>query len=514
MLLPRVLIADDEPLKRRRYSSLVLEPERPLPGIAPLVTTVADRDRAAELLREAWKNGYGFDLLVADLFFPSAEDGKTLITAIADGQLGFRPEDLDVVVVSQQSDAEEHLSFLRAMQLRWSSVGEGVSGFDLELRGRESEWKEHEDHFAGNVWNKIINRLRKRAHRGVLPPATDDSGRGFLTTDNSLRGRIHKLAAYLKKGIPITLVGPPGVAKSQLARDLHNLSGRKGNFAAINLAAFPRELFAGELFGHEKGAYTGAITSQKGKLEDVGEGTVFFDEFDKIDSASQKVLLQVLQEGIFYRLGSQKPCSLKGARIIALNATREEFEARVRRGDVDEAVKSRLFAGEQLTISPLYMRPADVSLLIRHFWKNLGRGAIDEGAVEVLKDHLIAYKKDGRWLYNRVVALDAWVPAGQAASRAMAVAALPAEEAKVAEVELQKDTFRNRVLHAEFSAALAAIDPHLEDPWPVFSAAILERISHFIPPGDPDFVARSWREHQSICRICSETGALAGLGVR
>lgn len=516
-LLPRVLIADDDERKRRRYTSLVLEPERPLRGITPLVASVADRGRAAELLREAWRSGYGFDLLVADLFFPSAEDGKAFLATIADGDLGFGPEELDVVVVSQQSDAEEHLTFLHAMQHRWSSAGDGAPGFDLELRGRDdAEWEEHERRFAGNVWGKIIGRLRKRALRESAPPAGDDADRGFLTTDQTLRRRIHVLSKYLAKRMPITLIGPPGVGKTRLARDLHTLSQRPAQFVSINLAKLTKELFASALFGHEKFAFTGANTQQKGELDKVGQGTLFFDEFDKIDSASQKALLEVMEERTYRRIGSDKDLRVEGAMVWALNLTREEANARVSRGEIDAAVASRIFSGETLTIPPLHARPADVALLIRTFWKDNRREPIENAAVDVLRDYLVSHRKDGRWLRQRIAALEIWVPTGQAASRAMVLEALPAEEEQVSELELLPgtDTFQQRVLHTAFSTALAVAGPYVEKPWEVFVSAVLERVGQWVPRHDDDFVTRSWREHRRICRICADRSELLGLDAR
>jgi transcriptional regulator with GAF, ATPase, and Fis domain len=162
----------------------------------------------------------------------------------------------------------------------------------------------------------------------------------------------------------VLIEGETGVGKELIAKAIHSLSKRKeGPFIPVNIAALPEELVASELFGHEKGAFTGANERQKGRFELADGGTIFLDEIGDLPFNMQVKLLRVLQEGAFERLGSSKPIR-SNFRVIA--ATNKNLLAEVNRG----SFRRDLFY--RLNVFPIYSPPLrerkeDIRLLMYHF---------------------------------------------------------------------------------------------------------------------------------------------------
>jgi two-component system nitrogen regulation response regulator GlnG len=171
----------------------------------------------------------------------------------------------------------------------------------------------------------------------------------------------------------VLVVGESGTGKELVARALHNHSPRAERpFIAINIAAIPSELLESELFGHEKGAFTGAVQQRKGRFEQASGGTLFLDEIGDMPPALQTRLLRVLQDGKFYRVGGHEQIATD-ARIVA--ATNQDLEARVKDGRFREDLFHRLNV-IRISLPPLRERREDIPLLTRHF---LGRAAAELG---------------------------------------------------------------------------------------------------------------------------------------
>lgn len=168
----------------------------------------------------------------------------------------------------------------------------------------------------------------------------------------------------------ILILGETGVGKELVAKSIHNLSGRSsGPFIAVNLAALPQELIASELFGHEKGAFTGATESQKGRFELADGGTIFLDEIGDLPTSVQVKLLRVLQEGAFERLGSAKLIR-SDFRVIA--ATNKDLRAEVEKGTFRQDLYYRLNVFP-VYIPPLRERKEDITVLAHHFMEKYGK---------------------------------------------------------------------------------------------------------------------------------------------
>ena len=163
--------------------------------------------------------------------------------------------------------------------------------------------------------------------------------------------------------VSVMLLGASGTGKELLARGLHDASRRKGAFVAINCAAIPETLLESELFGHEKGAFTGAVKTTEGKIELAQGGTLFLDEIGDVPLALQVKLLRFLQERVIERVGGRKAIAVD-TRIVC--ATHRDVDAMVAGGDFREDLYYRL-AEIVVRIPSLAERPGDAGLLASHF---------------------------------------------------------------------------------------------------------------------------------------------------
>ncbi|MFA7607774.1 MAG: nitrogen regulation protein NR(I) [Rhodocyclaceae bacterium] len=162
----------------------------------------------------------------------------------------------------------------------------------------------------------------------------------------------------------VLINGESGTGKELVARALHRHSPRRdAPFIAINTAAIPRDLLESELFGHERGAFTGAATQRRGRFEQADGGTLFLDEIGDMPAELQTRLLRVLSDGHFYRVGGQQPIRAN-VRVIA--ATHQDLEERVRNGLFREDLFHRLNV-IRLRLPPMRERREDIPILVRHF---------------------------------------------------------------------------------------------------------------------------------------------------
>ncbi len=218
---------------------------------------------------------------------------------------------------------------------------------------------------------------------------------------------LQKVQEAIRRAAPtnatVLITGESGAGKELVARAIHRNSNRRDEtFVQVNCAAIPEELIESELFGHEKGSFTGATEKQIGKFELAHKGTIFLDEVGDMSLRTQAKVLRVLQEGEVERIGSQKTITVD-VRVIA--ATNKDLEANIGKGEFREDLFFRLSV-IPIAVPPLRERAEDIPVLVRHFVKqfaadnNMKPKAFTPAAIEGLKRH--AWRGNARELKNTV----------------------------------------------------------------------------------------------------------------
>ena len=197
------------------------------------------------------------------------------------------------------------------------------------------------------------------------------------------------IARLTTTDLTVMVNGESGTGKELVARALHDYGRRRsGPFIAINMAAIPRELIESELFGHERGAFTGATNRNQGRFEQASGGTLFLDEIGDMPAEAQTRLLRVLQEGEFTTVGGRQPIR---ANVRIVTATHRDLRQAIRAGQFREDLFYRL-AVVPIRLPPLRERTEDIPVLARHFLAKaqetgLPGKTLDQGAVDRLRHH-------------------------------------------------------------------------------------------------------------------------------
>ncbi|MBI5781391.1 MAG: nitrogen regulation protein NR(I) [Rhodocyclales bacterium] len=234
---------------------------------------------------------------------------------------------------------------------------------------------------------RLVRRALE-ARPGATAPEEPDAAPEILGQAPAMQEVFRAIGRLSHSSATVLITGESGSGKELVARALHRHSPRRdGPFVAINTAAIPRELLEAELFGHEKGAFTGAATARRGRFEQAEGGTLFLDEIGDMPADLQTRLLRVLSDGHYYRIGGQQPLR---ANVRIITATHQNLEARVREGLFREDLYHRLNV-IRLRLPPLRERAEDIPLLARHFLtksaRELGveRKTLSPAALEALK---------------------------------------------------------------------------------------------------------------------------------
>ena len=206
---------------------------------------------------------------------------------------------------------------------------------------------------------------RASAVPAVVPVADLPGAANQLIGDSVAMQEVFRTIGRLSRStISVLLTGETGTGKEVVARALHQHSPRsKGPFVAINTAAIPTELLESELFGHEKGSFTGAHTRRSGRFEEAAGGTLFLDEIGDMPLPLQTRLLRVLAEGDYYRVGGR---DLLRADVRVLTATHQDLQKKIADGSFREDLYHRLNV-ITIELPPLRERSEDIALLARHF---------------------------------------------------------------------------------------------------------------------------------------------------
>ena len=309
------------------------------------------------------------DIITLDYRLPDYSGAELL------GRIRDRDENIEVIVISEQEDIEVAIGLLKQ------------GAFDYLVKSQDIRER------LLNAVNIIRNKTNLRKRIDVLER---EVGRKYAF-DKVLIGRspamtrVHRMVEKaISSNITVTITGETGTGKEVAAKAIHFNSPRKEKpFVPVNMTAIPSELFESELFGHEKGAFTGAVTLRKGKFEEAQGGTLFLDEIGDTGLSFQPKLLRALQDKIITRVGSNKPIQLDCRIVVATNHNLAED---VRKGKFRQDLYYRLF-GLPVELPPLRERGDDIMLLARHFVEEFAREnnmkikSLSEGAVAKLKGY-------------------------------------------------------------------------------------------------------------------------------
>jgi len=330
-----VLLVDDE-LPWLRSLSLTLEG----PGGITNLHQCADSREVMAVLRS---NDIGLVLL--DLTMPDIS-GEELLAQIVEEFPHIR-----VIILSGMNQLETAVSCMRAGAFDYfvKTVDEGrlIEGVLRAIRMVELEYE-----------NRAI---RHRFFRDELD--SPEVFHAIVTKNAAMRACFHYLEAVAPSCQPILITGESGVGKELIADAIHTLSGNSGELVSVNVAGLDDNMFADTLFGHVRGAFTGADNVRKGMIERAAGGTLFLDEIGDLSISSQVKLLRLLQSGEYYPLGSDQPKQMT-ARVIV--ATHADLDAKMAAGEFRRDLYYRLYS-HHVHIPPLRERKEDLPLLLDHF---------------------------------------------------------------------------------------------------------------------------------------------------
>ncbi len=312
------------------------------------VTIVGDRASALAALRAEEP-----PVVTLDLGLPPDPDGTSEGFAILEEIMAIKP-DTKVIVASGHGARESALN----------AIERGAYDFYQKPVDIED---------LGLIVRRAYNLHRIEAENRALQARAGDGNTvlgGLITAAPEMVRVARTIERVANTNVSVMLLGASGTGKELLARGLHEASDRKGGaFVAINCAAIPENLLESELFGHEKGAFTGAVKTTEGKIELANGGTLFLDEVGDIPLPLQVKLLRFLQERTIERIGGRKSISVD-TRIVC--ATHQDLEAMIADGRFREDLFYRL-AEIVVKIPSLAERPGDATLLAKVFVKRFAR---------------------------------------------------------------------------------------------------------------------------------------------
>jgi DNA-binding NtrC family response regulator len=336
-----ILIVDDDPVQRRLLENMVAR-------AGYEAVTLDGGDAAAALL--TGPEGSRIDAVVLDLVMPDL-DGYGVLAKLREAGLS-----IPVIVQTAHGGIDTVVSAMRAGAVDFVVKPVGAERLQVSLRNA----------LAASTLESEFQRL-KRSRAGTL------TFRDIVTRNARMQTVLRTAEKATASLIPVLIEGESGVGKELIARAIHGSGERRAKpFVAVNCGAIPDNLVESTLFGHEKGAFTGATERHIGKFVEASGGTLFLDEIGELPPPAQVKLLRAIQEGQVDPVGAKKPVKVD-VRIIS--ATNRDLIADVKHGRFREDLFYRLHVFP-ITVPPLRDRPEDIPDLVRHF---LVRFAAEEG---------------------------------------------------------------------------------------------------------------------------------------
>jgi DNA-binding NtrC family response regulator len=275
--------------------------------------------------------------------------------------------DVPVIVISSQEDIKVAVKMLKM----------GVRDYLVK-----------DDTTKDLLWNSIVRVRENQSLKKEVEHLREELGQKF-SFDKSIIGQsepLQKVFSMMEKAtrtnINVSITGETGTGKELVAKAIHyNSDRKKKNFVEVNMAAIPRELIESELFGHEKGAFTGATARKIGKFEEANKGTIFLDEIGELDLTLQSKMLRVIQEREVVRIGGNEKIKLDVRLIVA---THKNLADEVREGRFREDLFFRIM-GLPIEMPPLRDRGNDIMMLSKHFIESFSKEN-KMGKIKLAKD--------------------------------------------------------------------------------------------------------------------------------
>ncbi|MPZ36990.1 MAG: response regulator [Rhizobiales bacterium] len=362
-MVERILIVDDDPVQRRLLQSMLAR--------SGYDVVIAEGGDAAAAMLTGGDAG-PIDAVVLDLVMPDL-DGLGVLARIRDAGLT-----VPVIVQTAHGGIDNVISAMRAGATDFVVKPVGAERLEVSLRNA----------LATKALETEIQRL-KRSHAGTL------TFKDIITRSPRMHAVLRQAEKAAGSTIPVLIEGPSGVGKELIARAIHGAGERRAKpFVAVNCGAIPDNLVESILFGHEKGAFTGATDRHTGKFVEAHGGTLFLDEVGELPLSAQVKLLRAIQEGEVEPVGARK---LVKVDVRLISATNRDLIADVKNGRFREDLFYRLHVFP-ISVPPLIDRPEDIPELARHF---LARFAAEEGKrIRRLDGDAIALLSSYRWPGN------------------------------------------------------------------------------------------------------------------
>jgi len=335
-----VLLVDDEP-DLLQSASMALRTS----GF-PHVATIDDSRQVTQFLAD-----HDVGVMVLDLTMPGLS-GHALLE-----QVGADHPDLPIIVMTATNDLDTAVQSMQAgavdylvkpvEQVRLASAVRRA----LEIRMLKAEVLSLKDRILTDT------------------PYEREAFGAIVTQDRAMTAIFRYVEAIASSPQPVLITGETGTGKELIARALHTLSQRPGDLVAVNVAGLDDTLFSDTLFGHVRGAFTGADRPREGLLTTAGDGTLFLDEIGDLSIPSQVKLLRLLQDGTYFSLGADQPRRSRARTIVATNT---DVAQRVAAGSFRKDLYYRLRT-HHLQLPPLRERRSDLPLLVHHFVETAAR---------------------------------------------------------------------------------------------------------------------------------------------
>ncbi len=288
------------------------------------------------------------DLILLDLMLKNGESGLSAIDLIK-----MEDDNVPIIMITDYSSLETAIKAIKKGAYDYISKTTRIS----ELKIQIEKALEH----------RLIKLRAKTLEEDVEKPFKD------LIGESAIMYRLkEQIKLFANNSSTVLIYGESGTGKELVTRQIHQYSDRSEKpFVAVNCAAIPKDLLESELFGHEKGSFTGAVSRKPGRFELAANGTLFLDEIGELDQRAQVALLRVLQEKEFHRVGGTNLIKTN-ARVIA--ATNRKLEELVKQGQFREDLFYRLEI-LRIDVPPLRERKGDIPLLTEHFVKTASEEA-------------------------------------------------------------------------------------------------------------------------------------------